>query len=63
MPCFPVHLGKHGLQFSCFFDRFLIGILSGVVGVSQAVYMLVNQEFSGKLSKEVIDKRSVESGD
>lgn len=38
-------------------------VLTAVVGVSQAAYTLVNQAFSGKLSKDVIDKRSIESGD
>lgn len=37
--------------------------LAGVVGVAQAVYVLVNQAFAGKLSKDAVDAKAVAAGD
>lgn len=36
--------------------------LAAVVGVAQAVYVVVNQAFDGKLSKDAVDKRAIEQG-
>lgn len=38
-------------------------ILAGVVGVAQAVYTVINQAFSGQLSKDKVDAKSITNGD
>lgn len=38
-------------------------VLSGVVGVAQAVYTLVNQALDGRLSKDKVDETAVADGE
>lgn len=38
-------------------------VLAAVVGVSQAVYTVVNQAFGGKLSKPAVSDKSIADGD
>lgn len=38
-------------------------VLTAVVGVAQAVYTLVNQAFSGQLSKDKVDAKSIANGE
>lgn len=38
-------------------------VLAGVVGVAQAVYTLINQAFSGQLSKDQVDSKAIAQGE